>query len=252
MKKVKGFDGFQIKLVMALLMVLDHIDKIPGLLTGDWAGIFHAVTRCVGVWFAFAAVEGFIHTRSRILYNARLFLWATIMFVGNKVLDLLFYSKGIYNSNNIFLTLACGVLTLGIFFGFSKNDRKVFPINKWVRYSLGVLILGVAAFLTEGGMVLLPFMLITYAFREKESLRNLLYLALVFLLFCMSIQVYPTLGETISMMLYNSDWLFITVLPFLYVYNGERGYTGKWGKYFFYIFYPAHLWLISLIAFLVK
>ena len=28
MKKVKGVDGFQIKLVMALLMVLDHIDMV--------------------------------------------------------------------------------------------------------------------------------------------------------------------------------------------------------------------------------
>ncbi len=29
------------------------------------------------------------------------------------------------------------------------------------------------------------------------------------------------------MMLYNSDWLFITVLPFLYLCNGERGYTSR-------------------------
>ena len=69
MKKGNGLNGFQIKLIMALLMVLDHVDKIPGLLPAGWDGIFHAVTRCVGVWFAFAAVEGFIHTRNRITYN---------------------------------------------------------------------------------------------------------------------------------------------------------------------------------------
>ena len=53
MKKGNGLNGFQIKLIMALLMVLDHVDKIPGLLPAGWDGIFHAVTRCVGVWFAF-------------------------------------------------------------------------------------------------------------------------------------------------------------------------------------------------------
>ena len=53
------------------------------------------------------------------------------------------------------------------------------------------------------------------------------------------------------MMFYNSDWLFITVLPFISLYNGERGPATKWSKYFFYIFYPAHLWLITCIAYLV-
>ncbi|OFU69344.1 beta-carotene 15,15'-monooxygenase [Streptococcus sp. HMSC10A01] len=252
MKKGNGLNGFQIKLIMALLMVLDHVDKIPGLLPVGWDGIFHAVTRCVGVWFAFAAVEGFIHTRNRITYNLRLFFWAGLMFFGNVILNFLLQSKEIHNSNNIFLTLACGVLSLGIFFGFSKEKLELNGRDKWIRYGLGAVVFLVAAFLTEGGMVMIPFMLITYGYRKNEALRNLLYLALAVLLFVMSIEVYPSLSETLSMMLYNSDWLFITVLPFLYLYNGERGYTSKWSKYFFYIFYPAHLWLIALIAFWVK
>ena len=78
--KTKGLNAFQLKLFMALLMVFDHLGKIPGLLSGEWEGIFHALTRCVAVWFAFAAVEGFRYTRSRLLYNLRLFFWAMIMF----------------------------------------------------------------------------------------------------------------------------------------------------------------------------
>ena len=143
-------------------------------------------------------------------------------------------------------------MSLGIFFGFSKEKLELNGRDKWIRYGLGAVVFLVAAFLTEGGMVMIPFMLITYGCRKNKVLRNLLYLALAFLLFVMSIEVYPSLSETLSMMLYNSDWLFITVLPFLYLYNGERGYTSKWSKYFFYIFYPAHLWLIALIAFWVK
>ena len=65
--KTKGLNAFQLKLFMALLMVFDHLGKIPGLLSGEWEGIFHALTRCVAVWFAFAAVEGFRYTRSRFL-----------------------------------------------------------------------------------------------------------------------------------------------------------------------------------------
>ena len=250
--KTKGLNAFQLKLFMALLMVFDHLGKISGLLSGEWEGIFHALTRCVAVWFAFAAVEGFRYTRSRLLYNLRLFFWAMIMFVGNTILNLLFQSKGIQIYNNIFLTLACGVLALILFFGISPNDD---PINiKWqpIRFILGLVVCLLAGFITEGGLPIIPFMLITYICREKKKLRNLLYGILAVILFCMSIQIYPTWVTTLSMMLYNSDWLFITVLPFISLYNGERGSMTKWSKYFFYIFYPAHLWLITCIAYLVQ
>ena len=33
-------------------------------------GIFHVLTRCVGVWFAYLAVEGFLHTKAGPVYGA--------------------------------------------------------------------------------------------------------------------------------------------------------------------------------------
>ncbi|MDU6316439.1 MAG: TraX family protein, partial [Enterococcus faecalis] len=38
------------------------------------------------------------------------------------------------------------------------------------------------------------------------------------------------------------------VLPFISLYNGERGSKAPFFKYLFYGFYPLHLWLIALIA----
>ena len=250
--KTRGLNAFQLKLFMAFLMVFDHIDKIPGLLPTGWDGIFHLLTRCVGAWFAFSAVEGFLHTRNRVAYNARLFIWAAIMQLGNTILTLLFQGKGIYLGNNIFLTLACGLLVLNLVFGFSKNRQAPRDEKRYLRLGGAVLVGLAGVLLTEGGMTIIPFMLLSYIFRNQPALRTLSYMVLAFLLFCLSIEIYPTMGATISMMLYNSDWAFITVLPFLHLYNGERGYNGKWGKYFFYIFYPAHLWIIALIAYLVQ
>lgn len=250
--KTRGLNAFQLKLFMAFLMIFDHINKIPGLLPTGWDGIFHLLTRCVGAWFAFSAVEGFLHTRNRLAYNARLFIWAAIMQLGNTILTLLFQGKGIYLGNNIFLTLACGLLVLNLVFGFSKNRQAPRDEKRYLRLGGAVLVGLAGVVLTEGGMTIIPFMLLSYIFRNQPVLRTLSYIVLAFLLFCLSIEIYPTMGATISMMLYNSDWAFITVLPFLHLYNGERGYNGKWGKYFFYIFYPAHLWLIALIAYLVQ
>ena len=38
----------------------------------------------------------------------------------------------------------------------------------------------------------------------------------------------------------------ILVYPFLKQYNGERG-KAKWLKWFFYIYYPAHLIIIGIV-----
>ena len=50
------------------------------------------------------------------------------------------------------------------------------------------------------------------------------------------------------MLAFNSDFLFITVLPVLSHYDGTRGPNTKGSKYFFYVFYPLHLWVIGILA----
>ena len=81
--------------------------------------------------------RGFYYTRNRITYNLRLLFWAGLMFFGNIILNFLLQSKEIHNSNNIFLTLACGILSLGIFFGFSKEKLEFNGRDKWIHYNLG-------------------------------------------------------------------------------------------------------------------
>ena len=55
MERIK-FNQFQIKIFMALLMVTDHLNHVPGLISDNLASVFHVLTRCVAVWFAYSAV----------------------------------------------------------------------------------------------------------------------------------------------------------------------------------------------------
>jgi hypothetical protein len=41
------------------------------------------------------------------------------------------------------------------------------------------------------------------------------------------------------------QWLMVFAAIPLFLYNGKRG---RGGKYFFYIFYPAHIYLFYVIA----
>lgn len=254
---MKKFDAFQIKLFMSVLMVLDHLPHIHGLLPPMWIGIFHLVTRCVSAWFAFMAVEGFLHTRNRIKYNARLFLWAGIMFAGNSLLKVILSSKDVYLGNNIFFTLALGVLILNMVSFQNDSICRHIKYRKqllvFLKVFLIAIILAYGAIYSEGGYVLLPFMLITYLLRKNIKYRNIAYVILSVILAVpvfVSIQTYSNGFVMWDMMLFNSDWFFLSVLPFLYLYNGERGRNDRFSKYFFYIFYPLHLWIIAAISYI--
>lgn len=164
---------------MAILMVFDHIDHIPGLLPIELAGVFHVLTRCVGVFFAFLAVDPALSLH-----------------------------------NNIFFTLALGVLMLCVLAGSRPLPLRICGVVFLVLF---------ASIFAEGGIVVLPFMLITYLCRDRILLRNLLYLALGALLFVMSFVPYPTLSETLTMLAINSKFMFPLVIPFLAMYDGTRG-----------------------------
>ena len=248
----KQYTAFQWKCFMAFLMVLDHLPYIPGLVPPTVTGIFHVLTRCVGVWFAYLAVEGFLHTKSRVRYMARLFVWAGIMALGNALYNTIGASRGLHLSNNIFLTLALGVLMLNILVGSNPATQwgvRPRSAGEWTLRLFGVILVLAASLFSEGGILILPFLLITYLCRERMVLRNVLYFALSAVLFLLVFVPYPTAQETLQMLAFNSDFLFITVLPVLSHYDGTRGPNTKGSKYFFYVFYPLHLWVIGILAF---
>lgn len=41
------------------------------------------------------------------------------------------------------------------------------------------------------------------------------------------------------------QWLMILVIPFLWIYNGKKGKGIKW---FYYLFYPLHIWILYAVS----
>ena len=240
-----GVNQYWIKLAMAALMVLDHLPHVPGLVPVMWTDIFHVVTRCVAVWFAYGAVEGVLYTSSMRKYLARLWGASLIMAAGNYALGLLLATRDVHMyDNNIVLTLAVGTSLLALVKRWSGTKW-----HKWAIGGVSVLSLVCAVLPIEGGLPLLPFMLITYALYSRVVWRDLAYLALAAAMFALVWQPYDTWQATVSMLAQNSDFMLILVIPILHLYNGEHGPHTRFSKYFFYVFYPAHLWLLALVAY---
>lgn len=244
---MKTYNAYQLKLAMAGLMVLDHLDIIPGFIPNQLGLVFHMMTRCVAVFFAYMLVEGYLHTSNVKAYLLRLYGAAGIMALGNTLLNNFYQSKKIYMSNNIFMTLAVGLTLLVCLRNFAEHSRK----QQIVQVVLAGLLTILGALFTEGGSVVLPFILITYMGRKSLVKRNIAYGILALLLLFLSYQPYETIEVTVQMILYNADWLFILVLPILSLYNGQAGPRTAFSRYFFYIFYPLHLWLLATIAFFI-
>jgi len=78
------------------------------------------------------------------------------------------------------------------------------------------------------------------------------YFILSALMFFATFTRYEDIETTINMLMYNSDFLLICVIPFVLLYNGERGANTKFNKYLFYVFYPLHIWLLAIAQFIIK
>ena len=54
-----------------------------------------------------------------------------------------------------------------------------------------------------------------------------------------------------NLILLNPDFCFVTIIPLLFLYNGQQGLKNKFSQYFFYVFYPAHLWILAIMHYLL-
>ena len=241
---MKKLDAFQIKVFALVLMLMDHLWFAFPQVFPIW---FHPISRVVSPIFAFLLVEGFFHTRDRKKYNLRLWGWAAFMQLGDIAINILLKSKEVSVYNNIFLTLALGLTIISVI----ENSKSKVGANKLMLITVSILLLPLSIFV-EGGMAVIPFILITYLFRESDNKKIIGYVILSVILFKMSYVPYPTVKETIEMLMFNSDFLLILAVPFILMYNGERGINNKFSKYLFYVFYPLHLWVLALIEFALK
>ncbi|WP_394862418.1 TraX family protein [Paraclostridium bifermentans] len=241
---MKKFNAFQIKVVLLILMLLDHIGVyFPSV----FPSYIHGITRVVSPMFAYFLVEGFFYTRSRFNYGFRLLGFAIFMEAGNYILNLMLASKHVSVHLNIMSTLFIGFIIINLF-ELSKNKAG---IKKIFLIILGIIV-AVIAFLGpgifEGSNTIIPFIIITYCFRGNLKKQAIGYLIIDLPLIIITLSV----ATNFDVIMFNSDFLFILVIPVILLYNGERGLNNKFSYYMFYVFYPLHLWILAIIKFMVS
>lgn len=243
---------FTLKMIALVLMVIDHIgyyfEGTPSWLR--WLG------RGSYPLFLFCMVWGYQYTRNRKRYLLRLYLMSLFMTFFSYTVDTVFVSQNGYGNHNIFLSMfLVGVLISTV--ELYQKDRKkgavllgaiafvqllyfLMPnIIPFTRNLSGDLLTGIVPnlALNEYGFSFVVLGVLMYFLKEKKDLFCVMYI-----LFCISqfsIEMFESGG------IGATQWLMVFVLPLMLGYNNQKG-PGM--KYFFYIFYPAHTFLLFYLA----
>lgn len=223
------FSGSVLKLIAVIAMLVDHTalvlrDVFPALTVplltvfGKELTLYFLLRRIGRLAFpiyCFLIAEGFAHTRNRLRYLAQLLLFALLSEIPfNLILSgTLLYPGG----QNVFFTLFFGGLMIFLYEYAQEDFRKAV----WM-----LLVLMVAAVANaDYGLKGVALILLIYVFRSKPTLQVVLS--------------YPLLSGGIA--------AFAAFLP-IHLYNGQRGFIrSKVLKYAFYVFYPAHMLILTLI-----
>lgn len=225
--------AFQLKLLALFCMLLDHIHYFFLFHSPQPPAFFTWFGRLSAPLFVFLTVESFRYTHSRTAYRDRL-LWGAVAMIGGSLLLHSFYSRpdGLLITNNIFLTLGWGILLLDRLTVYLQRQRGIDSF-------FFAILLFVGCLFTEGGILLLPMMLAFYIFCDKKTWFAASYVFLSMTMLPGSWPLFTNDPHT------NVQWMMIFALPFFFLYNGRRGSDCRW---FFYVFYPLHIWILYLIS----
>ena len=257
--------GSALKVIAVLAMVLDHLCKIilQWLVANYWSGMvsggqmtlerFQQIDefirfrlQSIGVLafplFCFLLSEGFQYTRSRKRYLLSMLAFALI---SELPFDVAFFGRlaklngtfpFYFNYQNVFFTLFLGLLTLVC---LEKLSSKSAARADKIRAAV-LQILCAAGFAAIAELIHCDYGMqgILYIAAFYIGRKHRIYQVLLFLLAYMG-----TTGNQPPLCILLSCLLML-------LYNGKRGKLK--GKYFFYIFYPAHILVLYFIQLMME
>ena len=232
-ERAQILSGSALKLIAILVMLLDHVAvaffrSMPSTSTASFVlfnkpysiyGISRDIGRIAFPIFCFLLNEGFLHTRNRLKYGRNLFLFALI---SELPWNYVHSGSWKYAKQNVYFTLLLGYLGMWVI--------EYFWEKRLIQTALILALLFVSVKLSaDYGWRGYIFILLMYMLRNER----------------------PAQAVCGSCWLYYEWKACFAFIP-INLYNGKRGFIqGAVGKYLFYAFYPAHLFILGLLKYII-
>lgn len=275
----KGLTGFELKYLALIFMVLDHIHYFFEF-TGMIPIWFSWLGRLAAPLFLFCLVEGFTHTHDKKKYFLKIYSISIIMglirFGFYNVLDFAVRGDGFIPANAM---LSSFVVLLVVLMGIELIRQKKFLIGilavvipvilpylfiyfVYIPYTdnhtvnilaslINFTILPLHVMIQDGGTLTLIEGVILYLFSFCKNKNARIYAFVIFeLLYGIGLVSLAIGSFNVHTLIFEAyEWMSVFSAIFMLCYNGERGHGNS---RFFYLFYPAHIYVlygISLIAY---
>ncbi|MDR1472710.1 MAG: conjugal transfer protein TraX [Synergistaceae bacterium] len=249
------FSGFELKIAGIVLMIFDHLHQMFYIFgVPEW---FAWLGRPVAPIFLFFCAEGYRHTRNKARYMMLLLAGFESMSAVSHIMTLSMRSDELSLINNIFGTLFVSVLYMALADMFLGAVREKKP-GRLALALLGMMIpfaVGAAPFITGETMpVWLQTAMLIYIPSPLTVEGGVLFalMGVLFHLFqgrrCAQAAIPIAYGLLGFFMVGPAQWLISAATIPILTYNGKRGPGGALGKYFFYVFYPAHIYIFYVIS----
>lgn len=250
---------FALKCIALYLLVLDHVGMyFGGVLPYGIYLFLRILGRGSYPLFLFCMTQGYRYTRSRKKYLLRLYLGSLFMTGFILFVDSAFPTDGFgYGYHNIFVPLFLVGILISTIESFLSDRKKgllmaggIFALQisyymlprfiPVLRSFSGDIHTGIIPnlALNEYGLLFIILGISMYFLWDKKELFTIVYL-----LFCIAQFSDEMLSGEVSGM--PVQWFMVSALPFILRYNGERGRSFK---YFFYVFYPAHTFVLFYLG----
>lgn len=223
-----------LKLLAAVFMALDHI----GLCCQPESIPLRVIGRMAMPLYCYLLAEGFCRTRSRSRYLGRIFLLAVL---SEYPFDLFLFGAFSWERQNVLVTFFFALLLLDVI----DRSRRVRGAGKALGFlSAAACILAPELLLADYGSFGVLLVLLFYAVRRLPY-SLFLQAAGMLLLSCFSDSYRISLG---SLRIPIESFSVLSVIP-LALCRGQGRRPGTAEQWFFYLFYPAHLLILSFFRF---
>jgi len=234
-----GLNRTQLKFIAICAMVCDHVAWGFVEFMSPLGQVMHVIGRLTIPIMCFFVAEGFRKTSSVKGYIGRMAFFSVVAMLP----FYLFFGELYEYRQNIIFDLLLGLLLLAVL------EHKRF--RGWQKIILATGLFAVS--ITIGGWIIMPMLYILVFYYVKDFKRQAAWVCGLTVTLEVFLIVAVELNRIWHFSRYDWPWYdklyflgFMLPLLLLKYYNGEKG-KNIIGKYFFYLFYPAHFLVLAAI-----
>jgi len=222
-------------------MLIDHIGVALVPSGTPTYFVCRAIGRLAFPLFAYLIAEGYFYTKNYKWYIGRLLIFA---FISEIPFDLLRHGDfPVWNNQNVLLTFVIALAALYFFDRFAVADNRLPAL-------LTLLIAALAAQLFNADYGAFGILLVFVFYFHRGRPRTMVMWYSVIVIVFAALNAYAALPyiNNVIQSLISGFALFALIPIIIYCKNRKKGYAAPSWKYFFYVFYPAHMMLLFILA----